>query len=36
MLNLGTVGTSWITQSFIEGAKTAGGISLKHFDFSTA
>lgn len=28
MLNLGTVGTSWITQSFIEGAKTAGGIKI--------
>lgn len=28
MLKLGTIGTSWITQSFIEGAKTAGGIEI--------
>ncbi len=28
MLKLGTIGTSWITQSFIEGAKTAGNIII--------
>lgn len=28
MLKLGTIGTSWITQSFIEGAQTAGNIKI--------
>lgn len=28
MLKLGTVGTSWITQSFIDGANTAGNIKI--------